>query len=240
MAIRKMEHTRPIRKWGIFGRYMVGKSSFVACMRQPILLYDFDHRFEEVVRVYDANVFKAGDHDDSMTPLELHEWTLDNREEIRRLQIGTVVVDSITPYIKQQNAHAMESNKAGRNKNQMSAFVQKSNAMTLLQDSVISLGVDVAFLWHLENHRDDRGNLKLDHSLQSVERDRLMRNLNAMIGLAEKDGVRGAKIVWSRSGNAINQLVRDTEGYWRGVPEKIDELILPSAASSSVPREASA
>ena len=162
MAIRKLQHARSIRKWGIYGRYMSGKSSFVACMRQPILLFDFDHRFEEVSRVYGIDVYKAGNSDDSMTPLELYEWTQDNRLDIRNLGIGTVVVDSITPYIKQQNAAAMEANKAGRNKNKMSAFVHKSNAMTLLQDTIISLGVDVAFLWHLEQHRNDRGDVQVD------------------------------------------------------------------------------
>ena len=50
--------------------------------------------------------------------------------------------------------------------------------------------------------------------------------MNAIIALEKdaKTGARQAVITWSRAGKK-GIVIPDTEGYWKGVPEKIEEAL---------------
>lgn len=108
----------PPRQWGLVGYPDTGKSTFLAQLRQPLLVVDADGRFHEV-----AGLCKD--------PLSISENPNDHRDGLaiaRALQgadlsgIGTVVCDSATPILRLSVAMAMEGNSRGENKNKAAPF----------------------------------------------------------------------------------------------------------------------
>lgn len=234
--MRRIVCQQSIRKWGIFGAPNAGKSTFLSVLRQPMLVIDADHRIQETVR--DTGLDAIGIDDpayDIHEPLDIHKWLRKNRCDILEERVKTVAVDSLTSIISPLNSATIEGNRRGINKNKVAGFADKANAMRLLQDSISAMGTDVMFIWHLESSRDAKNMLVNHPTLSETEQERLKRNLNAIIGLhvSPRSGARVAKITWSRSGAGIGVSIPDTEGGWRGVPEKIDALIDPSRSATS-------
>lgn len=222
----------PPRQWGIFGYAGVGKTTFLTQMKQPLLVIDADGHFDEILT--------QGAHT-GCEALRLFSDTTKCRDVHaigERLKcpdlsgVGTVVLDSLTPFIRLLNATTMFDNNMGLNKNRVSPHAIRASAMRILQDSVIRPGVDSAVVWHEEDARDGSGKAVTNQSLSVAERKRLTRSLNAVIELVCRNGQRKAIVRWSRTGTKGVEII-DSEGGWRGVPERIEAALYPPSASPS-------
>lgn len=220
----------PPRQWGLVGFAGTGKSTFLAQLLQPLLVIDADGRFHEVA-------------DRCRNPLTLSENANDNRDGLAIAKalhgadltgIGTVVLDSITPILRLTIAMAMEGNSRGENKNKSAAFQEKANQLRLIQDSMIRPGVDSVIVWHYEHGRDEQGKEKTNQTVSRAEGERLLRSMNAIIALGkdEKTGMRQAEVTWSRVGKR-GIVIPDTDGYWTGVPEKIEAALYDANTQSA-------
>ncbi|MHB8408334.1 MAG: AAA family ATPase [Acidiferrobacterales bacterium] len=219
----------PPRHWGLVGPANAGKSTFLAAMRTPLLIADADHRFTEVAN-NGVDAYLISD-----SPAEMRDPAVITRilRERGAEGAGTVCVDSVTAIITPYVRLAMADNRAGKSKNKAAPFVEKSTAMALLQDAVIGTGCDAAFIWHVERAMDDKGVWSKHHTLPETERRRLMRSLNMVIELRNEGGQRSARITWSRKGPKDIVIV-DEQGFWRGVPERIEEAVYGVAGAAKV------
>lgn len=226
------------RHWALIGRRSSGKSTFLTAMAQKILVIDLEGRAREIEGVNGAQVMTL-DLPDRHDAFQISREIGANAQEIHQQDIRLIGVDSLTTILKRDNAAAMTTNQRGLLKNSAAAFVDKSLNLRLIQESAVSLGLDIALIWHLEEGRDSRGQTKVDQTVGPMERERLRRSLNAAIVLEHKNGRRTARISWSRSfGNTLQAVqVEDTLGFWKGVPEQLDLLLqhgLPVTASQNV------
>ena len=217
--------SRSPRHWAIIGRATAGKSTFLTAMAERILVVDTEGRGRELQGINGADIFFP-DIEDRQDTLAISRAIRDSAGDIRQAGIGLIAVDSISAIFKRGAAEAMASNARGLNKNRSSAFVDKSLDMRLIQDSIVSLGTDVAMIWHLETGRDNNAREKTSQSVSEVERGRLTRSLNAVVEIEHAHGKRIAKIRWARGNrSAIGLEFEDTEGFWRGVPDRIDAAV---------------
>ncbi len=60
-------------------------------------------------------------------------------------------------------------------------------------------------------------------SITSLELSRIMRSVNMRIRLTNT-GVYKAEVIWARCGRS-GVVLEDTAGYWKGMPEKIEEAL---------------
>ena len=213
----------PPRQWGLVGFAGTGKSTFLAQLLQPLLVIDADGRFHEIA-------------DKCRDPLTLSDNPNDHRDGLAiatALQgaelsgIGTIVLDSITPILRLSIAMGMTKNERGEGpKNKVAAFQDKANQLRLIQDSMVRPGVDSVIVWHYEKGRDDKGQEQKNQTISRTEGERLLRSMNAIIALDkdENTGQRLAKVTWSRAGRR-GIVIPDTEGFWRGVPERIEAAL---------------
>lgn len=226
------------RQWGLVGFAGTGKSTFLAQLRQPLLVIDADGRFNEVADRCRDPVTLDGNPNDNRDGLAIAKAL--HGEDLSG--IGTVVLDSLTPILRLTIAMAMESNKRGENKNKAAAFMDKANQLRLIQDSLVRPGVDSVIVWHYEHGLDENGKDKKNQTLPREEGRRLMRSMNVIIALNKDDktGERSAEVVWSRVGKK-GIVIPDTKGYWEGVPERIEAALYDVPAQGSVTplREAS-
>lgn len=224
--VKAVASTRVPRHWGIVGFPDAGKSTFLAAMSDSILLVDADQRGQELFGSVANLFFLSEDRSDHRDPLRISEKIRDEARSIRESGIKLISVDSMTAIIEPLTIQAVEGNLRGLNKNKAAAYINKANAVKLVQDAVTSMGTDAAFIWHLQKGGDANGQKVVKQSLPDTERARLMRSLNATIELRKEQGKRVAKVVWSRTGGVTvrGTEIVDEEGYWRGVPEKLDAL----------------
>ncbi len=144
------------------------------------------------------------------------------------LPIQLFAIDSLTAILEGEVALAMEGNSRGLNKNRAAAFADKSNAIKLLQDAMTQAGTDTALIWHLQDRRDNNAQKTVRQTLPETERKSLKRSLNAVLRLYKTaQGQRAVRVTWSRAqGNGLKNLeILDTQGNWRGVPERLDRLL---------------
>ncbi|MDE3023169.1 MAG: AAA family ATPase [Pseudomonadota bacterium] len=210
----------PPRRWGIFGFKESGKTAFLAAMNGPILLIDAEGRSARELSMLDTEVFALSsnpmDHHD---PLRIYQILRQNGAGPAK----TVAVDSLTSIFSPINAESMQNAKTAKNK--ASVWVDKAGFFRLIQDAVSGCGVDAAFIWHRENNMNAKGEKDSHPTISDPDLEKLKRSLNAIIGLYKhNNGSRSAKVVWSRNGPS-GMAFKDEEGYWKGVPEKIDAAI---------------
>uniref|UniRef100_UPI001A977B94 AAA family ATPase n=1 Tax=Azospirillum sp. SYSU D00513 TaxID=2812561 RepID=UPI001A977B94 len=225
MAFKRVNaNARPPRRWALKGFAGDGKSHFLLAMQQPCLMIDADGRRHEL---------KGGDL------FELSAEPTDHRS-VERIQdllaanlpgsgIRTIAVDSLSALIGASISRSMLDNVAGRNTNKNQAWVDKAERMRLLQDAITGFGTDVVFVWHLEKGQLS-GKERTRETLPEIERERLKRSLNASLRIVRDRDRRGVLVEWSREGPA-GMVVWDTEGFWKGVPERIEEAIYGTAAA---------
>ncbi|MHB8408947.1 MAG: AAA family ATPase [Acidiferrobacterales bacterium] len=215
------------RHWGICGYPNAGKSTFLMALRQPLLLIDTDGRAAEIARLgADVRSISSNprDHRDPATVLRI----IQQRDTS---EIGTVCLDSLTSVLTAQISLGLADNRANRLKNKASAWVGKANDMRLFQGALEQTGRDFAIIWHYEDGRDKNGDSARRHTIPEVERKKLARSLNAVIEISVVKGRRRATILWSRVGRQ-GIFIEDTEGYWAGVPEQIDDALYGTAGAT--------
>lgn len=213
----------PTRQWALVGFPNMGKSTFIAQMRGPILTIDADHRINEIARVNKQQTFyQFGDKpEDAADPRQIAK-ILDR--DMPGSDVGTIAIDSLTSIMAPIVNEAIQANDAKENKNRMAAFKDKSMAMATLQDSVTKWGRDTVWVYHLRERRDANANLGVVTSISPVELARLRRSLNMIIRLAEIGGDRVALVDWAREGRDGIAIV-DKTGCWSGVPEAIESAV---------------
>lgn len=232
MAIQKLTGTTNLptpRHWGLHGRPNMGKSTFLAALRGPLLVIDADHRIREIMALCadrGVDLYRISDKEyEHIDPLMIARIIEQERRALSGT-IGTVVVDSITAILSPYVTAAMEENRRGVNKNKAAAFAAKANVIRLIQDAVTSLGADTIYIWHTEDNRDQNGQKSTRQTMPETERKRIMRSLNAVMEIGcDSSKTRFARIIWSRSGYGTGTVITDTEGFWHGVPEKLDEAL---------------
>lgn len=211
----------PPRQWGLVGFPNVGKSHFLTQMKQPLLVIDGDGRFDEAAK-YCAETPLSISKDPSVCrdPLAIYKALKD-----ADLQgVGTIVMDSISPILRAANAATMISSDRGEIKNRSAPNAIKASLVRLIQDSVVQPGVDACIVWHKETGRDASGREQVTQTVSRVDGARMVRSLNAIIELSMSGGRRQATVVWSRVGKK-NIVVPDSQGWWKGVPEQIEQAL---------------
>lgn len=240
MALKKLSRSaRAPRHWALIGYSLDGKSTFAMQMTGPILVVDSDQRV--------ANVLHRSPDPDNVYRLEDVDCT-DVRAVATEIEkaikggtkLGSVVIDSLTAIIAPYQTEAMMENRAGENRNKSAAFMDKALAMRFIQDSITKHGLDVLWIWHMEDGRDGSGNETTRQTISATERDRLRRNLDAILTVVHdrETSRRGIEVENLRPepGCQAKTIVWDESGQWTGMPEKIDAFLLPKkAAPTSIP-----
>lgn len=222
MGFKRLQNDgHPPRQWAIVGYPGIGKSTFIAQMRQPVLTIDADHRFGEIARMNRDKVFyQFGDQPEDNSQPRLIAQLLDR--DMPGSDVATIAIDSLTAIIAPLVNEAVQANDAGETKNKIAPFKKKALAMATLQDSITRWGRDTVWIYHLRESRDANGKLNVVTSISPVELARLRRSLNMVIRLVEYEGQRVAVVDWCREGRDGFSLV-DTSGCWAGMPERIED-----------------
>jgi KaiC/GvpD/RAD55 family RecA-like ATPase len=225
MAFRKLDKSAgvlPPRQWALVGYPGSGKSTFATQMAGPLLVVDSDHRFQEVARLAQDDVFevseKPEDHGDALAISDLL------KENMKGSGVQTIVVDSLTSILSPLTVEAIMDNDAGRNKNRVAAFKDKALAMRLLQDSITGTGCNTLWIYHLRTGLDATAKNVESTTVSVVELARLRRSLNMQLRIIEENGRRGVKVEWARRGLS-GMTLWDTSGVWAEMPSKIEQAV---------------
>ena len=214
----------PPRHWVLRGYANIGKSTFLMAMRQPLLMIDADGRAAEIARRGAEVLLISKEARDHHTPSAILQIV--RREDLSA--IGTVCVDSLTSIIQPSVGLGLANNRANLVKNKASSWIDKANDMRLIQSALKETGKDFVVIWHYEDGRDKNGNPAQNQTLPLTEQKRIKQSLNAVIDIGRhRNGLRYAKIAWSRVGLS-GIVIDDTEGYWAGVPERIEQALYDS------------
>ncbi|MCE7986854.1 MAG: hypothetical protein DYG89_37245 [Caldilinea sp. CFX5] len=223
MAFKKMDKIQyPPRQWALVGYPGSGKSTFAAQMTGPLLVVDADHRFAEVARFANDEVFQLSDEPSDNVNAERIAALL--KENMSGSGVKTVVIDSLTSILSPLIVEAILDNDAGRNKNRVASFKDKALAMRLLQDTVTGWGVDTLWIYHLRSGLDGQAREVESTTISVVELARLRRSLNLQLRLIQDQNRRGVYVEWARRGRSGLTLWDET-GTWRGMPEKIEAAV---------------
>ena len=223
MAFAKFQEDHR-RMWALIGPANSGKSTFVAAMKDPVVVIDPDGRFNDVAEMMTAAGQEAyslsdkpADHHD---PLAIQKALEKN---MPKADVGTIALDSMTSLLHPLVTRIMMEIEKGMHKNKAAAWRPKAELVRLITHSMAKWGTDVVYIYHEEDHRDNRGQAETRRTVSELEESRMLMNLTARVRLdQDKDG-RYAEVIWSRTGRTGQ--VRDTEGMWNGVPEEIDALV---------------
>jgi hypothetical protein len=121
-----------------------------------------------------------------------------------------------------------------KNKNRVAVFKEKATAIRLLQDVVTGWGTDTAWIYHLVKGRDAKAQEVVKTSITALELSRIMRSVNMRIRLSQ-DGVYKAEVIWARCGRS-GVVLEDTPGYWKDMPEKIEEAVYDGLSQDDMDR----
>jgi hypothetical protein len=203
----------------LIGEAGTGKSTFTTQLNGPLLVIDSDGRYGEVERHHSDAVYalsdRPADHHDPLRIAQMLDQNMPNAE------VGTIVLDSMTAILSPIVTRILEELERGYHKNRAAAWKSKATAVRLIQDALSKWGTDFVIIYHEQGRIDARGRQEVAKTVSDLEEARLLRSLNARIRLGQDRG-RYAEVVWSRTGRTGK--VYD-EGMWKGVPEKLDELI---------------
>lgn len=223
MAFKKMDKVLyPPRQWALVGYPGSGKSTFASQMAGPLLVVDADHRFAEVARFAEEEVFQLSDEPADNVNAERIAALL--KENMTGSGVRTVVIDSLTSILSPLIVEAILDNDAGRNKNRVASFKDKALAMRLLQDTITGWGVDTLWIYHLRTGLDGQAREVESTTISVVELARLRRSLNMQLRAIQDHERRGIHVEWARGGRS-GLTLWDESGCWRGMPEKIEAAV---------------
>lgn len=214
----------PERKWGIYGFANAGKSTFAASMKGPLLMIDADHRASEIQSLCSKGMLHLeGKGDVDACVPDIADALKGCHGDFGGAK--TICVDSLTAIISPLVQSAQIRAEEGQFRNKSMAWKEKAAHSKLLQDCISHTGLDVLFVWHNEAGVFG-GNATVNQTIPENERMRLMRSLNMILEVLPPDdnGVRAVRVDWSRKGPS-GVVVKDTEGFFRGVPERIEMAV---------------
>jgi AAA domain-containing protein len=223
MPFNKMSKTAfPPRQWALVGYPGDGKSTFATQMRAPLLPIDADHRFTEVAHHAAGEVYELSDNPADNVDAEKIAAAL--KKNMGGSDVKTVIVDSLTSILTPLVVQAILDNDAGRNKNRVASFKNKSLSMRLLQDTITGWGVDTLWVYHLRSGMDGQAREQESTSISPVELARLRRSLNMTLRVVKDGEKRGIKVDWARRGRS-GMTIWDDSGRWLGFPERIEQAV---------------
>jgi hypothetical protein len=220
-----MTEERNIRHWLLIARRGEGKSTFAAAMSPEYLVADLDGRWTEQREVKDkSRIISQSDPLEVVNEMERLRPQLSPYVRTLIYDSGTAVLDFIQSRGRLQEAAVQASGGKynGDNVNRM-----KADTMRLLSTAALRWHCDVLWIFHIEDGKY-QGKDKERVTISNVELDRLKKSLNGVLTIVrDPNGRRGIRVEWSRYNNSIasGQIIWDTEGMWKGVPEKLDDFL---------------
>jgi hypothetical protein len=221
-----MDTERLPRQWLLFARRGEGKSTFAAQMDAEHLVLDLDGRWKEQERNIQSRSYTITESD----PLKIVDEMKKQYPQVHQY-VHTIVVDSGTAVMDfiQSKGRLMEvAAREQRQKFNLNDIHRlKADTMRLLRFAVLQWHCDYLWIFHTETSMES-GKEKERTTISATELERMKANLNAVLTIVkDSKGTRGIRIEWSRYANnvAAGQVIWDTEGMWKGVPERIDSFL---------------
>lgn len=231
MAFKKLQQKLPPRVWLIKGRSRSGKSVFSMNMRGPLLPIDADNK------LYGSQQYAVGE---VMEFSENHTDTVDVARIEKILEenmpgsgIKTIIVDSVTPILEPLILKGMENTSGG-----MGRWQPKAAAMKKLTYACTKWGGDVLFVYHIDDSMNSSAKMAEKTSITTVELARLNKHFNMSLSVVEEGNRRGIRVDYAQHGK-YGMTIWDDNGYWRGVPEKIEEAVYAGGVLAEPERPAS-
>ena len=210
------------RHWMLFAERDAGKSTFAAQLSPEYLVADFDGRWTEQRGAKGkSHIIRESD------PLKVEAEMRKMRPQLSGY-VNTVIYDSGTAVLDyiQARGRLQEANARDQKQkfNLNDVHRMKADTMRVLRLAALQWHCDVLWVFHTEKSMES-GKEKIRTTISNTELERLKQSLNAVLTIVkDKTGMRGIRIEWSRFNNGIatGQVVWDTEGMWKGVPERLD------------------
>lgn len=223
---KKMDKSAlPPRQWLLIGHPGVGKSTFSAQMKSPILAIDTDRRYAEVASLCPGTVYDLADSDDDGIDMtDASQMAAVLKKNLPGSDVKTIVFDSVTAFLTPKVVTAILDNDSGKNKNRVTGFKDKALSMRLLEDTITNAGVNVLWIAHRRATRDSQAREIEVDSISTVELARLRRCLNMELEIVTEGKKFGVKVRWARNGRS-GMTLWDETGVWKGMPEKIEEAV---------------
>lgn len=232
MAFKKLQQKLPPRVWLLKGRSRSGKSVFSMNMRGPLLPIDADNKLYGSQQYAVGEVMEFSDnHTDTVDVARIERILEDNMPDSG---IKTIIVDSVTPILEPLIIKAMESTAT----NKVSAFAPKAAAMKKLTYACTKWGVDVLFVYHIDDTTNAKAVKVEKNTITDVELARLNKHFNMSLTVVEEGSRRGIRVDYAQHGK-YGMTIWDDNGYWRGVPEKIEEAVYAGGVLSEPERPTS-
>lgn len=217
MAFKKLQQKLPPRVWLLKGRSRSGKSVFSMNMRGPLLPIDADNKLFGSQQYAVGEVMEFSDnHADTVDVARIEKILEDN---MPGSGIKTIIVDSVTPILEPLILKAMETTKGG-----IGRWQGKSAAMKKLTYATTKWGVDVLFIYHIDDSMNADAKMAEKTSITPVELARLNKHFNMSLTVVEEGNRRGIRVDYAQHGK-YGMTIWDDNGYWRGMPERIEEAV---------------
>jgi hypothetical protein len=220
-----MTEERLPRQWLLIARRNEGKSTFAAAMDPEHLVLDLDGRWDEQ-KGRTKKSYKITNSEPLRIVEEMEKMRPQLGTYVKTIVVdsGTAVLDYISSRGRLMEADAV-SNKKKYNKND--DHLLKADTMRLLRFALLKWKCDYLWIFHIEDGKLNGADRERT-TIPKTELERMKANLNAVMTIVkDKNGTRGIRIEWSRYNDniAAGQIVWDTEGLWKGVPERLDDFL---------------
>lgn len=203
-----------------------GKSTFAAQMDPDYIVLDFDGRWVEQKdnQRGTSHVIQNNDVLEAVYEMNKHLKSVGDKVKTVVIDSGTAVLDYIQAMGRLEEDKAKS---AGRKFNINMTHRLKADTMRVLKGAVQRFHANSLWIFHLEDGMYG-GKEKVRTTIPSTELERLKQSLNAVITIVtNKSGMRGVRIEWCRyhKDAAAGSIIWDTQGMWKGVPEKLEQFI---------------
>jgi hypothetical protein len=105
----------------------------------------------------------------------------------------------------------------------------------LALSQALSSGCRARANYHLAKGRDAKANEVVKTSITQLELSRIMRSVNMRLQLTQGNGVYKAEVIWARGGRC-GVVLKDTAGYWKDMPEKIEAAAYDGLSEADMDR----
>lgn len=217
MAFKKLQQKLPPRVWLLKGRSRSGKSVFSMNMRGPLLPIDADNKLYGSQQYAVGEVMEFSDNHADTVDVGRIERILE--ENMPNSGIKTIIVDSVTPILEPLILKGMENTSGG-----MGRWQAKSAAMKKLTYACTKWGGDVLFIYHIDDSMNASAKMVEKTSITTIELARLNKHFNMSLTVVEENGRRGIRVDYAQHGK-YGMTIWDNNGYWRGMPKKIEEAV---------------
>lgn len=219
---------RPV-KWELKGKSLSGKTSLLAEL-SPVdkltIVIDADNQFGSGLTKENAKkeIYPLSDNPADMREVARIEKKLN--EVCPTLQnLGMIALDSATPIVEREITRIQNDISTGKVKGNVTAYGSKARLMKTLRDALDRWGVEVVWVYHVQETTDLDGNKKESQSVTDTELLRLNKNITVTLEVViDNSGKRGVKVHKARRGRS-NIVVWDDSGQWVNFRQKLEDAI---------------